>query len=331
MTLSINLGTARARPAGLGRCVLTFTSVSFLLLSAGLVHAHASLETREATVSSSYKAVVKIGHGCEGAATTKISVTIPAGVVAVKPMPKAGWTISTTKAAYDKSYKHFSKQLTDGVTEVTWTGGNLPDDHYDEFVFASYLTDNWAAGAMVYFPIVQTCEKGEHRWVEIPAAGQDAHALKSPAPGLKIVTAKTTAASKTYAIGDLTIETPWTRATPGGAKVAGGYVRITNKGQVADRLSGGTLAAAGRVEVHEMSMTDGVMKMRMLPQGLEIKPGETVELKPGSFHLMFMDLSAGLVDGKPVKGSLDFEKAGKVDVEFAVAPLGAASMTPSHH
>lgn len=141
---------------------------------------------------------------------------------------------------------------------------------------------------------------------------------------------------KAYTLGQLVIEAPWTRATPGGAQVAGGYLKITNKGQDADRLVGGTLPMASAVEVHEMSMTDGVMKMRRLEKGLEIKPGQTVELKPGGYHMMFTGLRAAIKEGQPVKGTLVFEKAGTVEVEYRVAPIGAKSGgTPSgahkHH
>jgi periplasmic copper chaperone A len=115
------------------------------------------------------------------------------------------------------------------------------------------------------------------------------------------------------------------RATPGGAQVAGGYVKITNTGSEADRLIGGSLPMAREGEVHEMAMSGNVMKMRRLQDGLEIKPGETVELKPGGNHLMFLGLSAGLTAGQPVKGTLVFQKAGTVEVEFRVAPIGAQS------
>lgn len=132
-------------------------------------------------------------------------------------------------------------------------------------------------------------------------------------------------ADQTFKVGALVIEGPWARATPGGAKVGGAYLKITNTGTEADRLIGGSLPIADAVEVHEMSMNDGIMKMRKLEKGLEIKPGQTVELKPGGFHLMFTGLRAGLKEGQPVKGTLVFEKAGTVEVEYRVAPIGAQS------
>jgi periplasmic copper chaperone A len=141
-----------------------------------------------------------------------------------------------------------------------------------------------------------------------------------------------TIADKTFKVGPLVIEAPWTRATPGGAQVGGAYLKITNTGAEADRLIGGSLPIATSVEVHEMTMTDGVMKMRKLEKGLEIKPGQTVELKPGGYHVMFMGLREGLKQGQPIKGTLVFEKAGSVEVEYVVAPIGAQSgNTPPKH
>jgi len=138
------------------------------------------------------------------------------------------------------------------------------------------------------------------------------------------------AQTASYSLGDLVIQTPWARATPAGAKVGGAYLKITNNGTQPDRLVGGSLTGAREVEVHEMSMSNNVMKMRHLKDGLEIKPGQTVELKPGGYHLMLTGLSEGLKQGQKVKGSLTFEKAGTVEVEYSVAPVGAASGGHTH-
>lgn len=303
-----------------------------LPLLAGSAFAHVSLDVREAKAGSTYRAVLKVPHGCDGTATLKVKVQIPEGVIAVKPMPKAGWQVETVKGAFAKSYSYFhGVQLSEGVKEISWSG-KLADDHYDEFIFSGFLAGELAAGRL-YFPITQECEKGEARWIEIPAAGQDAHALKAPAPAL-LVLAKNAgqgAAAQTFKAGPLTIDAPWIRATPGGAKIAGGYMKIINTGKQADRLTGGTLPVAGRFEVHEMSTEGGVMKMRHLSKGLEIKPGETVELKPGGYHLMFMDLKQGLKEGDTIKGTLVFEKAGKVDVEYKIGPIGGGAPAAGGH
>ncbi|MGE0627371.1 MAG: copper chaperone PCu(A)C [Hyphomicrobiaceae bacterium] len=136
-----------------------------------------------------------------------------------------------------------------------------------------------------------------------------------------------TANAADFTKGDIKVSTPWTRATPSGARVAGGFMTITNTGKQSDRLVGGSVPFAGAFEVHEMKMTDGVMKMRMLSKGLEIKPGQTVTLKPGSYHVMFLKLKQPLKPGEKVKGTLVFEKAGTVEIEYAVARIGA--MSPS--
>jgi len=125
-----------------------------------------------------------------------------------------------------------------------------------------------------------------------------------------------------YKAGSLEIKHPWARATPKGATVAGGYMKIINTGTAPDRLVGGSTVAAGKFEIHEMAMDGDVMKMRALPKGIEIKPGETVELKPGSYHLMFVGLKQPFEQGKRVKGTLQFEKAGTVEVEYAVEAIG---------
>lgn len=139
-----------------------------------------------------------------------------------------------------------------------------------------------------------------------------------------------TASANDYTAGPLRIEQPWTRATPAGAKVAGGYVTVTNTGTAPDRLLGGASEIAGKVEIHEMAVNNGVMTMRGLPEGLEIKPGAKAELKPGGLHIMFMDLKRQLKEGETVKGTLTFEKAGPVAVEFSVQSVGARAPAAGH-
>ncbi len=134
-----------------------------------------------------------------------------------------------------------------------------------------------------------------------------------------------------YKLGDLEIGHPWTRATPPSARVAGGFLKITNKGTVADRLLSATFTGSGTTEVHEMAHEGGVMRMRELPNGLEIKPGETVELKPGGFHLMFIGLKAALAEKERLKGELVFERAGRIEVDFAVEGMGARGGEHDHH
>lgn len=124
-----------------------------------------------------------------------------------------------------------------------------------------------------------------------------------------------------YKTATLQIDHPWTRVTPKGAAVAGGYVKIQNKGSTADRLIGASGEVSGRTELHEMTMEGNVMRMRALANGIEIPAGGSIELKPGGLHIMFMELKAPLEQGKHFKGTLLFEKAGTVQVDFAVEAM----------
>jgi len=141
---------------------------------------------------------------------------------------------------------------------------------------------------------------------------------------LLALAAPATAQPREAAAGGLVVSQPWTRSTPPGASVGGGYATIRNTGSEPDRLVGFTSPAAGRGEVHEMSVEAGVMRMRPVPI-LDIKPGESLVFRPGGLHLMFMELKAPLRQGEPVKGVLQFERAGRIEVEFSVARPGAPS------
>ena len=123
--------------------------------------------------------------------------------------------------------------------------------------------------------------------------------------------------------GDLVITQAWSRATPGGAKVGGGYLTIENKGSAPDRLIGGSADVADKVQVHEMAMNNGVMTMRPLDKGLVIEPGKTVKLAPGGYHLMLLDLKSPLKQGDKLPVTLEFERAGKVSLSLDVQGIGA--------
>lgn len=142
-----------------------------------------------------------------------------------------------------------------------------------------------------------------------------------------LAVAASSASASDYKVGTLEISVPWARATPKGTTVGAGYMKITNNGTESDRLTAGSSNVSGKFEVHEMTMENGVMKMRPVKGGLEIKPGQTVELTPGSFHVMFVGLKKPLAKGDHVKATLVFEKAGSVDVDFDVLAIGA---TPGH-
>jgi periplasmic copper chaperone A len=170
------------------RTLKVAAAAAVLSLSAsGLALAHATLEQQEALVGSTYKATMRVGHGCEGGqATHTVRIQIPEGFVGVKPMPKSGWKLETVEGNYEKPYKLRAETLTKGVREVVWSGGSLPDAHYDEFVVRGTFAAG-DAGQVIYFPTVQLCANGAHRWIEIPAAGKKSDDYKEPAPGVKLI------------------------------------------------------------------------------------------------------------------------------------------------
>ena len=124
-------------------------------------------------------------------------------------------------------------------------------------------------------------------------------------------------------VGTLKLTAAWARATPKGATVGGGYFTITNTGSAADRLVGGASDVSNRFEIHEMSMDKGVMKMREITSGFEIKPGQTIRFEPFGHHIMFVGLKQPLKEGDHIKATLQFEKAGNASVDFVVESIGA--------
>lgn len=148
--------------------------------------AHITLEQGETAAGAPYKIVLRVPHGCNGSATTKIDVKLPEGIIAAKPMPKAGWQIEIKHGAYARSYSFYhGMTMKEGAREISWNG-KLPDEYYDEFVIAAFVPKEIKPGPL-YFLVKQTCEKGEADWSQIPAPGQNMHSLKFPAPALTIV------------------------------------------------------------------------------------------------------------------------------------------------
>ncbi|MFA5902147.1 MAG: DUF1775 domain-containing protein [Hyphomicrobium sp.] len=316
----------------------TLVGLAFVTLGTA-ASAHVSFEMKKAKVGGAYKAVLNVPHGCEGAATTEVSVDIPEGVIGVKPMPKPGWTLSLKKGPYERSYAFYHGETkSDGVKQVTWSGGQLPDEYFDQFVLSTFIAGELASGGNLAFPVTQKCENGELRWDEVASPGQDAHSLAHPAPLLQLVAgdgddhAHHHNEAPAAGAAPISIEAPWTRpASAGGMGV--GYVKITNKGSEADTLLGATSDAAERVELHETTISaDGVASMKKIDTA-EIAPGKSIELKPGGMHLMLIGLKAPIKEGDAVKAKLNFKNGGPVDVEFmagAGAP-GAGGEHEHHH
>lgn len=159
-----------------------------LALAATSASAHVVLEPGAAPVGSVYRAALTVPHGCEGKPTQSVRVRIPQGFHGAKPMAKAGWTLEKIVGPLDQPHVNHGVETTEGIVEIIWSGGSLPDDEFDEFVIRGRLADDLEAGSTLHFRVVQECEGGlAERWIEIPEDGQSVHDLKKPAPGLRLL------------------------------------------------------------------------------------------------------------------------------------------------
>ncbi|MFA5490463.1 MAG: DUF1775 domain-containing protein [Candidimonas sp.] len=159
------------------------------VFSAPSAHSHITLQNQQAAIDGSYKAVLKVPHGCKGSPTVEIRIRIPEGVVDVRPQPKAGWSLQTVAGQYARSYDLHGMQVNRGVKEVIWAGGSLPDDYYDEFVFVGYLSSDLIPDSHLYFPVVQECERSTTHWIDMSSINKNTHHGHSgyPAPSLKLL------------------------------------------------------------------------------------------------------------------------------------------------
>ncbi|HEV7320718.1 MAG TPA: DUF1775 domain-containing protein [Ensifer sp.] len=318
-------------------------SLGLTLAATGMAHAHATFETDTAPAETNFKAVLQVPHGCDGKPTTEVQIKLPEGFVFAKPQPKPGWELEVIKGDYQKTYDNHGEKVSSGAIEVRWKGGNLSDDYYDTFVVRGKLS-GFDKETVLAFPTTQLCgTDGKVVWDEVAAEGQNAHDLKSPAPTVTVTMADSAdahaghgghmAADGSAKVGDLEISAGSVKAMLPGAKVGGGFLTIRNGGQGEDRLIAVESPVAARVEIHEMKMENDVMRMRKLDDGVALPAGETVELKAGGLHLMFMDVKTPFKEGDAVPVTLVFEKAGKVDATLPVgsAKGGEATGGHSHH
>ena len=325
--------------------LLKFAMAAAAVLLSSSAFAHASIAPSTAMAGASVKVAISVPHGCDGAPTDKVTVIVPEGFVSAKPQVKAGWQAEVTTGDYAESYDVHGQPVTSGAVSVTWSGGSIPDDQFDEFVLQGTVSSD----APLAFATTQWCGTDSVAWDQIAAAGQDAHALEHPAPVLKVTAAEggddmhhdhgatPDMAGMPVTAGDLEITGAFTRATLPNAPVAGGYLTISNTGTTDDRLVSASTPAAGMSQIHEMKMEGDVMKMNELPEGLVLPAGGSVSLAPGGYHLMFMDLTGPLVEGGSITVTLTFEKAGTVDVEIPIGspaakgPAEGAAMDHSMH
>jgi uncharacterized protein YcnI len=167
------------------RTTAAAAAATALISLASPAGAHVVARPDEATAGAYFQTAFNVGHGCDGSATVAVRVKMPEGVLSVKPQMKPGWTMEIKKRtlAGPQPSLH-GKTITETVDEISWRGGPLPDSMYDTFGVNMKLPDT--PGQTLYFPVVQECEKGTNRWIEIPAAGEGAEKLHEPAPGVRL-------------------------------------------------------------------------------------------------------------------------------------------------
>ena len=160
------------------------------IASLSTAQGHVVLTESQAIAGSYHKATLRVGHGCNGSATNRITVLVPAGFQGAKPQPKSGWILSTRTARLPQPYTSHGKTIAEDVVELRWTARDqaavLPDEHFDEFAFMSRLPKQ--AGP-VWIQVLQDCENGQHHWVDIPTRGTSTSGMRSPAVLLDIVSA----------------------------------------------------------------------------------------------------------------------------------------------
>ena len=165
--------------------LLVLTAFAASALATGAAIAHVTISPTSAPAGSYFFSTFTVPHGCDGSPTVTLRVKMPEGITSVKPQVKTGWTIDIKTRKLDQPIKGEGGQvITEGVDEIDWHGGPLPDNEYDTFGVMMKLPN---AAQTLYFPAVQECQKGTHRWIEIPAAGQKREDLREPAPMLKVV------------------------------------------------------------------------------------------------------------------------------------------------
>jgi hypothetical protein len=291
---------------------LKAAAAAALLAVAAAASAHVTLSGGSATVGSDYSAAFRVGHACEGAkATTGLAVRLPKGFILSDAQARKGWKLDVQK--------------TTGDGEVRWTAESpqtaLPAAERAEFVLRGKVP---GTPGTLWFKVKQTCDVGSTDWAEVPASGTSTAGLKSPAARLDVVA---------QGVATVDVRDAWVRPSVPGQSGTGAFMKLT--APAGGRLVGISTPAAGVAEIHEMKMEGDTMRMRELPRGLELPPGQTVELKPGGYHVMMMDLKQALAKGATVPVTLKFEdaKGQKSSLELKLpvgAPAGVAAPAHQH-
>lgn len=309
------------------------------LLSVPAAFAHIVADPAEAKPGSYFRTALRVGHGCgAGKPTTAIRVAIPEGVSSVSAQPKPGWDIKVETTRLEKPVDAGHGRVTDTVVNaVSWSGGSLPNEQFDEFGLVLKLPD--APGKQLWLPVVQTCEGGEARWDQIPAAGQRA---ERPAAMIRIADhggsmqmaqmshghhGHHASAPANAKAGEITVEQPFARATP--AKVGGVFLVLKNSAAMADKLVKAASPIAENVELHTHIKDGDAMRMRAV-DSIPVPANGQTALEPGGYHIMLIGLKQALKEGGSFPLTLTFEKAGSVTVTVPVQKAGASSGSGSH-
>jgi copper(I)-binding protein len=282
-----------------------------LLGSTSLALASVTLDAGPVTPHAPLIVNLRLSGGCRGAATTALRVSVPDLLADLHPVPKAGWDATVTPVP---------GPATPAASEVTWRA-SAAEASPETFSLTGTVTDAAASGTILYFPVTQECGGETKQWTDVPAAGQELGALRHPAPSLEIASVQ----SKPHQVSlieQLRVTQPWIRATSRDGEPTEAYLEVENRGGAPDRLTGALLEGAD-----EVAIQPGTGSNQGAPAGLEVPPKGKLALKPNAAHLVVLGLHHPLNAGDLVRGTVRFERAGPLVVEFEVdkAPAPTAN------
>lgn len=279
-----------------------YSALAAMALTATLAapaFSHVSLLQPSVVAGQPWSGILRVPHGCGKAATDRLQVTLPEGFVLSEARPQDGWQLETSD------------------NQIIWSGGSLADGVTGIFRFEGEFAAG-TPGDKAFFPTQQFCGDLYEDWADV--SGQKGAAM--PAPSAEFVE------GGVVFQGDLSLSGAWARETLPAAPVGGAYLRVVNAG-AADRLISVRSDHAKEVQLHLSEEENGVMKMRHLPEPLELPGAARTDLKPGGLHLMLMGLEAPLVAGGVVDVTLTFEKAGEITLPFEIR-LVSGKAAPNH-
>ncbi|MCW0235990.1 MAG: DUF1775 domain-containing protein [Ferrovibrio sp.] len=318
------------------------SAAALATLLSSTAYAHIVADPAEAQPGSYFRTALRVGHGCgAGKPTTAIRVSIPEGIANASAQPKPGWEIKVETTRLEQPIDAGHGRKTDTVVSaVSWSGGSLPNEQFDEFGLVLKLPD--APGRQLWLPVVQTCAGGETRWDQIPAAGQRVerpaaliriagdnsamqmqHAQHSQHMHGGMAQTNTAPAAEAAKAGDIQVLQPFARATP--AKVGGVFLTLKNAGGTADKLVKASSPVADNVELHTHIKDGDAMRMRAV-DNIPVPANGQTALEPGGYHVMLIGLKQALKEGQSFPLTLTFEKAGTVTLQVPVQKAGSPGM-----